>query len=457
MAQSFITLSELQARIKQGIDQAHPLPYWVGAEVSELKVNYSGHCYLELVEKGGENHVPKSKVSAVMWRTTYQMVAPYFQEATGQKLAAGLKVLIKVVVSYHELYGLSLQVTDIDPTYTLGDMERQRQETIQRLQQDGIYEMNRELEFPLVVQRLAVVSSRNAAGYQDFMQELGSSVYAFRVTLFDAFMQGDQAEVSVVAALDEVAERVDEFDAVVVIRGGGSQSDLGCFNSYRLCSHIAQFPLPVITGIGHDKDQSVADLVAAASLKTPTAVAVFLKNEMAEVDGRLDGLMEEFRDASLTLLDEEQRRLRSVGISLKEISTGMVHGMNLRLERLSAELKRNAGMMIQQRHSALELLQARLSPQGARIVQEQSRHLKQLLVQIRQRATDMLQTRKTELGFLADLTATRDPQRIIDMGFAVVQSQGKTLSESSSLRPGDEIEIVMRKGRTITANVQKVK
>ena len=297
-ASTHISLSELQALIKRGIDNAHPLPYWVTAEISELKVNYSGHCYIELVEKGGANHVPKAKASAVIWRSGYPMIASYFQGATGQVLAAGLKVLVKVVVSYHELYGLSLQITDIDPTYTLGDMERQRQETIRRLRQDGVFDMNRELPLPAAIQRIAVISSRNAAGYQDFMKEISSSPYGFEITLFDAFMQGAEAEESIVRALGEAADRADGFDALVLIRGGGSQSDLGCFNSYRLCCYLAQFPLPVIAGIGHDKDQSVADLVAAVSLKTPTAVAVYLKNGMAEFEAGLDDMRKELKEAA---------------------------------------------------------------------------------------------------------------------------------------------------------------
>ena len=320
-ASTHISLSELQALIKRGIDNAHPLPYWVTAEISELKVNYSGHCYIELVEKGGANHVPKAKASAVIWRSGYSMIASYFQGATGQVLAAGLKVLVKVVVSYHELYGLSLQITDIDPTYTLGDMERQRQETIRRLRQDGVFDMNRELPLPAAIQRIAVISSRNAAGYQDFMKEISSSPYGFEITLFDAFMQGAEAEESIVRALGEAADRADGFDALVLIRGGGSQSDLGCFNSYRLCCYLAQFPLPVIAGIGHDKDQSVADLVAAVSLKTPTAVAVYLKNGMAEFDAGLDDMRKELKEAAQAFFLQRRSALRDAAFALNRIST----------------------------------------------------------------------------------------------------------------------------------------
>ncbi len=254
--QKHISLGELQALIKQGVAAAHPFPYWVVAEIGELKVNYAGHCYLELVEKGGENAVPRARAQAVIWKNHYAMIASYFRQATGGELEAGMKVLVKAAVNFHELYGLSLNISDIEPSYTLGDLEAQRRETIARLQKEGIWDMNRELDLPAVLQRLAVISSAQAAGYQDFMNELGGNPagYAYRVTLFAAVMQGAQTEESVIAALDAVAERMDDFDAVVVIRGGGSQSDLAAFNGYRLTAHLAQFPLPVLTGIGHDKD-----------------------------------------------------------------------------------------------------------------------------------------------------------------------------------------------------------
>ncbi len=247
-----ITLSELQSLIKRGIDDAHPLPYWVTAEISELKVNYSGHCYLELVEKGGADHFPEGEDQrGDLAQHIYGMIASYFGAATGgQTLCAGLKVLVKALVSYHELYGLSLQITDIDPSYTLGDMERQRRQTIEQLQRDGVFDMNRELPMPAVVQRLAVVSSRNAAGYQDFMKELSSGPYRFEVTLFDAFMQGAESEESIVRALETVADALDDFDAVVLIRGGGSQSDSGRFRQLS-----AVLPFGTVPAAGDRRDR----------------------------------------------------------------------------------------------------------------------------------------------------------------------------------------------------------
>ena len=241
-----ITLRELQRRVKSALEGQFALPLWVSAEISEIKVNYSGHCYLELVEKGGDNGVPTAQARAVVWRSNYPRIAGYFEAETGQRLAAGIKILAKALVTYHELYGFSLQITDIDPSYTLGDMERQRQQTIAQLQQEGVWDMNREAPMPAVVQRVAIVSSANAAGYQDFCKELARSPYRFELTLFDAFMQGEAAEESIIEALCNVAARPEKFDAVVLIRGGGSRSDLNCFNAYRLCAHVAQFPLPVV-------------------------------------------------------------------------------------------------------------------------------------------------------------------------------------------------------------------
>ena len=296
--QNHLTLSQLQKLVKATLDEAFALPVWVSAEIAEIKINYSGHCYLELVEKGGDNGVPLSQARAVIWRTAYARIAGYFEAETGQRLAAGIRILARVMISYHELYGFSLNILDIDPTFTLGDMERQRQITIERLQREGVWDINRENPLPQVVQRIAIVSSRQAAGYQDFCKELGKSPYAFSLTLFDAFMQGAGAEDSIVAALDAVADRMDDFDAVVLIRGGGSASDLNCFNAYRLCAHIAQFPLPILTGIGHDKDTSVADMVAHTALKTPTAVAGWLVERMTGVVGWLDTAALQLRDAS---------------------------------------------------------------------------------------------------------------------------------------------------------------
>lgn len=451
-----LSLDELQTLIRQGIDKAHPLPYWVTAEISEKKVNVSGHCYLELVEKGGANHVPKAKASAVIWRSQYAMIASYFRSTTGQELQAGMKVLVKVVVSYHALYGLSLQITDIDPAYTLGDMERQRLETIQKLHEDGVYDMNRELPLPCVMQRIAVVSSPRAAGYQDFMRELSAGTYRFEVTLFEAFMQGNGAEDSIVEALSRAAERYEAFDVLVVIRGGGSQSDLGCFNSYRLCSYLAQFPLPVLTGIGHDKDQSVADLVAAVALKTPTAVAVSLKDRMEQFEGELDASYRWLSEATRALLHSETERLERAMTALNRLSESGVRTALFRMEQYRDALRHAVAATIERQGARVELSSTRLH-HATRFVFLNGLlridHLREMLVQ---RCRDFLNDRSKSLALLEERIAAHDPRRILELGFAIVRGKGRSVADSKALQVGDTIEVEM-KNRKLEAVVEKIK
>lgn len=404
MAESqHITLRELQRRVKSALEGQFALPVWVSAEISEIKVNYSGHCYLELVEKGGDNGVPTAQARAVVWRSHYPRISGYFEAETGQRLASGIRILAKVLVSYHELYGFSLQITDIDPSYTLGDMERQRQQTIAQLQQDGVWDMNREATMPAVVQRIAIVSSANAAGYQDFCKELDKSPYRFTLTLFDAFMQGAAAEESIIEALCSVAARMEDFDAVVLIRGGGSRSDLNCFNAYRLCAHVAQFPLPVVTGIGHDKDTSVADMVAHTALKTPTAVAGWLVGRMAEIDGWLD----------------------YAALQLHDTTTAAMHASEVRLERLSGEVRRLSGELLTRQSLRLEH-HAALLPDAAR---------------------DFLARQNVRLGNAAELIAGRSPERILRLGFAVVRTGGKAVTSAREVGAGENIEIEVSDGQ----------
>lgn len=404
MAESqHITLRELQRRVKSALEGQFALPVWVSAEISEIKVNYSGHCYLELVEKGGDNGVPTAQARAVVWRSHYPRISGYFEAETGQRLASGIRILAKVLVSYHELYGFSLQITDIDPSYTLGDMERQRQQTIAQLQQDGVWDMNREATMPAVVQRIAIVSSANAAGYQDFCKELDKSPYRFSLTLFDAFMQGAAAEESIIEALCSVAARMEDFDAVVLIRGGGSRSDLNCFNAYRLCAHVAQFPLPVVTGIGHDKDTSVADMVAHTALKTPTAVAGWLVERMAGVDGWLD----------------------YAALQLHDTTTAAMHASEVRLERLSGEIRRLSGELLTRQSLRLEH-HAALLPDAAR---------------------DFLARQNVRLGNAAELIAGRSPERILRLGFAVVRTGGKAVTSAREVGAGENIEIEVFDGQ----------
>ena len=416
-ADKHITLSQLQQRIKSVIEQGLPLPLWVVAEIAECKVNYSGHCYLELVEKTeatdnrAANSVPKAQARAVIWRSQYAMLSAYFESQTGSRLAAGMKILAKVMVTYHELYGLSLQISDIDPTYTLGEVERQKQITISQLKADGVWDMNRELSLPTPIQRIAIISSATAAGYQDFCREIADGGYDFRLTLFEAVVQGERAEDSVIDALSRIAEREEEFDVAVLIRGGGSTSDLSCFNSYRLCAYVAQFPLPVLTGIGHLKDESVADMVAHTPLKTPTAVAAWLTQQMQGLEGWLESVEQELKDVVMAKLQRE----------------------NLRLERLEGEIKAQSQIYCQRALSRLELYQGQLHTLTEQILLRE----------------------KERLRSLDQIVASHSPKRIMQLGFAVVRQASGAITSAQGLSAGEQVQIEFAQG-AIEAEVKRV-
>ena len=409
IAAQYISLVELQRRVRQSLEERFALPLWVSAEIAEIKVNYSGHCYLELVEKGEGDGVLKAQARAVIWRSQYARIAAYFEAETGQRLAAGIRILAKATVNYHEVYGFSLQLLDVDPSYTLGDMERQRQQTIARLQAEGVWEMNRQQELPAVVQRIAVVSSSRAAGYQDFCNELAKSPYRFSLTLFDAVVQGAAAEASLVDALGRVAAEEEAFDAVVMIRGGGSSSDLNCFNAYRLCNHVAQFPIPVLTGIGHDKDTSVADLVAHTALKTPTAVAAWLVERMAQADGYLAW----------------------AGLQLGTAAREITHSAAVGLERLGAALAQQSDRLLQSEQTRLDRAEELLRTAPA----------------------DLLRGHDRRLTTVSELLLSYSVERVLRRGFAVVRRRGAALRSVEGLAPGDRLDITLADGEVQAAVV----
>lgn len=423
----YISLHRLQTLVRQRLGEAFPLPVWVTAEITELKVNYSGHCYMELVDKrsDGSRSIPEAKASAVIWRSRYAALNTYFASATGGPLAAGLKVLVQVTVNFHELYGYSLVISDIEPSYTLGDLERQRRETVERLKADGVFDMNRSLPVPPIMQRVAVVSSRNAAGYQDFMKELARSGYRVETELFDSFMQGDGAEQAVIDALLRIGERADEFDVAVIIRGGGSRSDLSCFDSYLLCSYVAQMPLPVLTGIGHDKDTSVADMVAAEMLKTPTAVAGRIVESLAGFEALLDDRSSRLSLLAEAVLDESRTRLEFAARRLGTHATGMMRRLELQLERLGGEAVRRAGGVVSRRSATLERLESEL----------------------RSGVRGMLRRSGERLGAAEQIVAAHDPRRILALGFGMVRgADGRIVRSVEQLSEGGSVRLELVDG-----------
>ncbi|MBR2438374.1 MAG: exodeoxyribonuclease VII large subunit [Bacteroidales bacterium] len=335
-----MTLLQLQERIREGIEEAVPPVVWITAEIGELKMHSSGHCYLEFVSYGEKGHAVAAKARGTIWSSTFRLLKPYFETTAGVALASGLNVLVKVQVSFSPIYGLSLNVLDIDPSFTVGELELKRQQTIARLKDEGCFDMNSSLQIPSLPRRIAIVSSPTAAGYRDFMKQLHGNEGGFRfhTELFAAQMQGEEAPGSIVAALEEIASRESEFDAVAIIRGGGAAMDLVCFDDYTLAVNIAQFPLPVVTGIGHDHDFHIADMVAHTWLKTPTAAADFFVDAFMQ---QYQFIMHLFQRISLTLAQKisiERQRLLQLHNSMAQSVAALVSRRRQELDILKLRL-----------------------------------------------------------------------------------------------------------------------
>jgi len=405
--QSF-TLLEINQYIRQQLKDAMPGLFWVVAEINELHVNSAGHCFMELIEKAPQSGQITAKTRANLWAYQYRMLAPYFETMTGQQLTAGLKVMLQASIEFHELYGMSLQITDINPAFTVGDLAMQRQAVVQQLIDEGVFEMNRELELPTVPQRIAVISSETAAGYGDFIDQLHYNPhgYAFFHTLFPAIVQGNEAEDSIIRALEQVFEHDDEFDVVVLIRGGGSQSDLNCFNSYQLACCIAQFPLPVITGIGHERDETVADLVACVPLKTPTAVAEFLIRKAMSLDNQLHELAHQLSDALAFAISHPADRL---------------HHLSQRLQNIMQSFVR---------------------------VHDRKLHVKQ--INLANAVQTLLLQKKNQILRFEEKLHLLDPVCLLRRGYSITLADGKVVRNAKTLEKGKQIETILHDGKVIS-------
>ena len=392
-----ITLLELNGRVKSTLQFEMPDAYWVQAEISSISPSGQGHCYLELVQKDASGRTFLAKAKANIWRGTWIRLKPYFEAETGETLKVGMKVLLQVTVTFHEVYGYSLVVQDIDPTYTMGDMARRRKEILEQLTKDGVIGLNRELEIPVLPDRIAVISSATAAGWGDFRNQLSGNIYGFRfyVKLFPALMQGDDVENSVIRALDAVAARRDDFDIVVIIRGGGAVSELSCFDSYNLAYNIANFPLPVITGIGHERDDTVADVVAHTKVKTPTAAAEFIISRVFDTASALEELTRRMGDAV----------------------SGRMNAENMRMERLSQKLP-----------SLFAVLRT-----------HQEQYLETLDIKMRNGVRNMLTVQNHKLEIMDKSLAAADPVIILKRGYSLTRVGGRVVKGVAGLKKGDRL------------------
>ena len=353
-------LSQLNKMVRDAIETQLPDEYWVEAELSECR-EHNGHCYLELIEKDEHTNTPVARASAKCWRQTWLMVKPYFERTTGEPLRTGMKVLLKVYAQFHEAFGFSWIVTDIDPNYTLGDMARKRLEIIRQLKEEGLFDLQRELHIPLFAKRIAVISAENAAGYGDFCRQLEDNEYGFRfeVTLFPAIMQGEQVEQSIIGALERIYALTASFDVVVIIRGGGATADLSGFDTLALAENVAQFPLPVITGIGHERDESILDMVAHTRVKTPTAAAALLIDHLRQVLERINSAQQRITTAIFQRIANQKMRLTNLQTLLPALVQRNQAEARHRIEMLEVLLKSHDPQRLLSRGYSITLLNGR--------------------------------------------------------------------------------------------------
>ncbi len=313
-----ISLLELLGRVKGAIEREVSSQLWIKAEISDIKNHSAGHCYLELVDTGKDGDEVEARAQGIIWSSVYKMLKPYFETTTGYQLARGMHILIKAQVQFSTLYGLSLIISDLNPSFTIGELEIERQKSILKLKEEGMFEMNKELEIPKLPRKFAVISSESAAGYLDFIKHLHENEYGYRfqTTLFTAPMQGEAAPAGIIEAMDRVAQNLSSYDALLILRGGGSTQDLRCFDDYELAVNIAQFPLPVITGIGHEQDFHIADMVANTYLKTPTAIANFIVDKFSAEEGNITSIAARLSLSLRTRIINEENRLRRVADAL---------------------------------------------------------------------------------------------------------------------------------------------
>lgn len=444
-----LSLTELQLIIKDSLYMALPDMYWVTAEVSEIKENYAGHCYLELIEKQSDEKNVSARVRAIIWNNRYRFLKSLFENITGESLRAGMKVLVRVKVEYHELYGLSLIISDIDPSFTIGEMAVKRQMIIRKLEEEGVFSMNKELELPFVPRRIAVISSGSAAGFLDFMKHLreNSYGYVFYTALFETIMQGTETEKSVISALDRIAVHSEVFDVVAILRGGGSQSDLSWFDNYNIAYHVTQFPLPVITGIGHEKDLSVTDMVAFRALKTPTAVADYLINCIAEAEDLLNEKSSDIAENTRLIIEKYRDLNESYKVKLIPLARLMISDQKEKLSNSIIEMINfgkdyiaRAGLYPANHRSRL------VSATGSFILSEKTA-VDRKRMDLKNGAVNSLTNQSVRTAGLENSLTILNPENVLKRGYTITIKDGRIIKSAGQVAVDDIIDTRFSDGK----------
>lgn len=449
MAHEFISLSQLNGIVKEVLKDNLVKTYWIVAEISEIRQNYSGHCYMEFIQKDEDSDNLVAKAKANIWANTYRLIKPYFETSTNSTLAQGMKILVNVSVEFHELYGLSLTVHDIDPAYTVGDMEQKRTLTIQKLVADGVFEMNKELEMPVVPQRIAIISSNTAAGYDDFISQLTNNEFGFVFypCLFQAYMQGEAAENSILSAIDKIHNNIENFDIVVIIRGGGSRAELSCFDSYNLASNICQFPLPVIAGIGHERDQSVVDMVANTRVKTPTAAAAFLIDILSEFANEVYSMSEQIISEAQNIIDNKEHEIELISERLTYFSNNLVREKKEMLFRSGYNIAIASSRKFSLANSEITEIENRVSYSWSDMLKNLKRQIKIDQDKLSLSLKSLLHNQNIIVDSTQRLLNQCEPVTILKKGFSITTLNGKQIKNIENIKEGTQIETEFINGK----------
>lgn len=436
MEKAALSLYELNTLIKGAMYQIFTDDYWITAELSEVNESKYGYCFVEFIEKSRINDNLIAKAQGTIWKDKWYLIKHHFESVTGQRLSKGMKVLARVSISYHEVYGMKFNVLDINPAFTLGDIAQRREDILKQLREAGIDQDNKCLELPRLLQRIAVISSATAAGYGDFCNQLHNNPYglAFRTQLFEATMQGNDVENSIISALDNIAEQLDLWDVVVIIRGGGATSDLTGFDTLRLAENVAQFPLPIITGIGHERDDTVLDLISHTRVKTPTAAAEFLINHQEQELFTLEDYAARITNGVTNKITAEGNLIQKITSKIPLLFYQIQNNEVNRISRTSLRLSNAAHLYIDNKKRKTDTLDTQLD----------------IIVPVKVKEC------RQQLEILAAKIVNANPDRILRLGFSITRVNGKAIKDVTSLKIGDKLETTFENG-TATSTITGVK
>ena len=430
-----LTLLELNQYVSSAINQTFPQGSWVSAETSDVRINASsGHCYLDFIEKDTTGRKTLARARGIIWNNTFRELNKVFRQSTGQDFSSGIKVLVFVKVTFHEMYGYSLTVEKIDPSYTLGDMARRRIEIINRLKEEGVFELNKELLLPIFIQRIALITSATAAGKEDFIKQLTDNKegFPFYIKLFPAVMQGEKTEESIIKALDQINKQIDLFDVVVITRGGGATSELNSFDTYLLAANCAQFPIPIITGIGHERDDTLVDLVAHTRLKTPTAIADFLIHHMNLLAKELNEITNNFVKVTTYALHEQKNNIKLIGARFPAL--------------ISKRIERN--------RSTLLALGERIPAFSQRFMANKEKEVSLLSQQLKQKITTKLERAKRDLELKQQFIQMASPDYVLKRGYSLTSSNGHIIKSTADLQEGATLTTLFKDGKATSIITQ---